>query len=69
MPVDLCKPGMRGAQALGLLENGGERIIAGHLVSLEFDLDLIPSSGRAKLLKGGIFQSFAVMKKLEPAIV
>jgi hypothetical protein len=54
---------------LGFLENGRERVVPGHFLSLEFDLDLVPFGGGAKLLEGGILQSFAMMKKYDLAVV
>ena len=41
-------PLWRGAQALGLLENGGQCVVAVHLVSLEFDLVLARTARRRR---------------------
>jgi hypothetical protein len=39
------------AQALGFLEDGRQRIVPGHLVPLEFDLDFLTPGGGAELLQ------------------
>ena len=60
---------MRGAQALGFLENGSQRVLASHLVPLEFDFGLACLGGGAELIQLCITQPFAVLKKHDPAVV
>jgi hypothetical protein len=53
MPVDLGKAttGVRGAQALGLLEKGGHRVVVIHSFFLKFYFGFLSSAGRAELFE------------------
>jgi len=52
MPVDRGKASsVRGAQALGFLENGRHRVVGIHSFFLKFDFGLLPSAGRTELIE------------------
>jgi len=60
---------VRGAQALGLLENGGQCIVGRHFFSLEFNLVLARLGSGAELVQLCIAQLFAAPEKIDPPIV
>jgi hypothetical protein len=68
-PIALDRSAVRGAQALGFLENGGQRIVARHFLSLEFDLVFARPGGGADLVQLRIAELLTAAEKFDLSVV